>query len=121
MAQASKRRPWAVEMKPAALDRWLEVDAFRSQEIAEAHVAMARKGIGALWKRRRFTAIRLPPARSQPRVSAGYATRRCRNIGRFSNSGSLPHTNTEAYTNEPNNGASCLANTNTKRRSVPTT
>lgn len=43
MAQASKRRPWLVELQPPGLSGWFAIDAFRDELEAQARVTLAQK------------------------------------------------------------------------------
>jgi hypothetical protein len=45
MAQASKRRPWVVEMQPPGLPDWFAIDAFRSADEARMQASLARKRV----------------------------------------------------------------------------
>lgn len=43
MAQASKQRPWAVEMKPPGTENWFHLDAYRDQAEAKMQATLARR------------------------------------------------------------------------------
>jgi hypothetical protein len=43
MSKPSKQRPWVVQMNVAGLDRWFDMDAYRSEDEAEMNAALFRK------------------------------------------------------------------------------
>jgi hypothetical protein len=45
MAQASKRRPWVVEMQPPGLDGWFAMGAFYDEDEAKAQAKLMLKRI----------------------------------------------------------------------------
>jgi hypothetical protein len=43
MANASKRRPWAVEIKVPSSEQWFAMDAYADDETAQANAELMRK------------------------------------------------------------------------------
>jgi len=43
MANPSKRKPWAVELKPPGMDKWYAIEAFGDEDTANAICEVDRK------------------------------------------------------------------------------